>query len=332
MADCHLDHGTHNLWADGAWERATSAIAEGGYYAALIAGDLFHTGQPVPEAVLRCATGLDKMTRAGVKVVMIAGNHEWQRIRSTQMHRPPNLIYNVMDNVTSVIHPEGILLGDDLWVGALPWPAPGSHASVLSQTEDALLLADEAEALDIPKIVVCHAAVEEAMHWHGSEAEMCTASTPSETVSLEALDQEVFTQVTMGHIHNRQSLSPTCSYVGGLEAFTFADENRIGAWSSFELVDETAPEFGWLETKMDCGRHRFKTVDVDADLSTVEAGTLIRVRIKDGQSRFDFNESQIEKYGLLFGSWKDERSDAEVDLLAEHKADDEPLNMPVSYG
>ena len=332
LADCHLDHGTHRRWVDGAygaWEHATNDIAEGGYEAAVIVGDLFHTGKPIPEAILRCMAGLRRMTEAGVPVVIVAGNHEWLQVRATELHRPPTLLFNEMDDVTAVIQPEGIWVTPDLWVAALPWPAPGSHASVMTQAEDALLLADEAVHIDAPKLMGSHAAVREAMPWGGSETEMCSASTPTSTVALNDLDiPDAFSHVSLGHIHNRQSLSQTCSYVGGLEAFTFIDEGRTGAWSSLELIDPTDPSFGWLERKMDCGHHQFATVGLEDDLSGLEPGTMVRVRILDGESRFGFDESQIAENGLAFAGWKDERSDAETDVDMPSQEDEEkPLDM-----
>ena len=329
LADCHLDHGTHRLWADGAWEQATNDIAEGGYEAAVIVGDLFHTGKPIPEAMLRCMAGLRRMTEAGVPVVIVAGNHEWIGVRSMELHRPPTLVFNEMDDVTAVIQPEGIWITPDLWVAALPWPAPGSHASVMTQAEDALFLADEASRIDAPKLMGCHAAVKEAMLWGGSETEMCSASTPTNTVGLKDLDiPDAFSHVSLGHIHNRQNLSQTCSYVGGLEAFTFIDEGRIGAWSSLELIDPTDPSFGWIERKMECGHHQFATVGLADDLSGLEPGTMVRVRILDGESRFGFDESQIGEHGLVFAGWKDERRDAEIDVeMPLLEDEDKPLDM-----
>ena len=328
LADCHLDHGTHRLWADGAWERATRAIAEGGYYCAVVAGDLFHTGKPLPEAMLRCVAGLRLMADAGVHVVVIAGNHEWIGIRSIESHRPPTLLLNEIPGVTAVIQPEGLRIGDDLWLGALPWPAPGAHHSGFTQAEEAKWLAEEASGLTIPKLVVAHAAVGEAMDWcGGSEQEMCSASTPTHTLSQNDLDYpDVFGHTAIGHFHKRQSLSPTCGYVGGLEAFTFADENRIGAWSSFELAEDNTWS-DWIESRMECGLHRFATVAMGDDLSALDEGTIIRVRIKDGESRYDFDISDAEEAGLLFSSWKDERREVEAETPEQSAVDDAPLVM-----
>ena len=89
LADCHVDHGVHQRWASTAWKRATTDIANETFDVCVVAGDLFHTGKPVSEAVMVCVDGLKTMTAAGVQVLVVAGNHEWIRVRSRDAHRPP---------------------------------------------------------------------------------------------------------------------------------------------------------------------------------------------------------------------------------------------------
>lgn len=59
-----------------------------------------------------------------------------------------------------------------MWIGGLPWPGPGLHAVGMTQGMQAEFLADEAENADAPTLLVGHAAVGEAMKWHGSEVEV----------------------------------------------------------------------------------------------------------------------------------------------------------------
>lgn len=105
LADCHIDHGVHGEWADGAWDNATRTIADEGFDAAVVAGDLFHTGKPSTEAMLRCASGLRRMTEAGTQVLVIAGNHEWSGVKATEGHRPPVMLFEDIDGVTALITP-----------------------------------------------------------------------------------------------------------------------------------------------------------------------------------------------------------------------------------
>ena len=298
LADCHIDHGTHRLWADGAWEQACADIAAGGYVAAVVAGDLFHTGRPSAEALMRCVQGLRCMTRAGVRVVIVAGNHEWIGVRAALQHRPPTAVLDELPDVVAVTQPAGLHVCDGLWVAALPWPAASMAGQ---QPQHALRLAEQATHVDAARLAVGHAAIVEAVRWPGSEAEL-SAAPPAATAALADVDHpDVFERTLLGHFHTPRALSPTCGYVGGLECFTFADEGRVGGWVSLDRVGG-----GWVPTFVEAGKHRFETIDMDTDLAAVAAGTVVRVRVRAGQSRLDFDSGAVAKAGLRFAGFYDE--------------------------
>ena len=305
LADCHIDHGAHGHWADPAWRAATTEIAKNGFDAAVVAGDLFHTGRPSAEAMLRCAEGLRNMASAGVRVVLIAGNHEWAGVRAVDRHRPPLLMFEEIDGVTALMEPQSCRVGD-AWIGCLPWPAPGAHEAGMTQAQEALLLADEAERiLDGPTLLVAHAAVGEALPHPGSEIEIApAAATSSLTAHLADLDLEPFDRIALGHVHSRLALTETCGYVGSLEAFTFIDEGRVGGFSEFR---HGGGGEGWEEVWHPAGQRRFATVGIGEDLSTLKEGTIVRVLIADGQSPADMSQQTIEDAGLVFAGWKDDR-------------------------
>ena len=322
LADCHIDHGVHGLWSDGAWERATIDIAEGGYQAAVVAGDMFHSGRPVPEAVLRCIAGIERMTSAGVRVLVIAGNHEWIGVRAKDRHRPPTEVLGEIGEtpgVTSVSHPRGVRLCDGLWVAALPWPVPGRHPHSVAQPDAAARLAEEAGSVDGARLAVAHAAVG-GFRLSGSETEMAALSATA-TAELSDLDVPgAFERTVLGHYHGRQALSPTCGYVGSLEAFTFADEGRTGGWSSLQHDGD-----GWVETFVPAGTQKFVTVDSGTSIDTLEPGTVVRVAIRDGESRWDFDLSGLRGAGMRFAGFHDLTVGVPADVEAPATAG--PLNM-----
>ena len=306
LPDCHLDHGKHGRWADIAWKRACTEIAEGGYTAAIGGGDLFQTGRPSMEALVRCLQGIEQLVEAGVEVILIAGNHEWQGVKAAQHHHSPVSVLDKMPDITAVTHPQGLYVGDDLWVAALPWPAPGMAGS---QPEHALRLAEEATNVDAARLAVSHASVAEAILWPGSEVELTTAP-PAATARLADLDHpDAFERTLMGHFHTPRRLSPTCSYTGSLECFTFADEGRVGGWTSLERIDNR-----WVETFVEAGQSRFETINMDRDLSDVPAGTFVRVRVQAGESRLDYDSAAVEAAGLSFVGFYDE---AATDVAVE---------------
>ena len=259
-------------------------------------------GRPEPEAVLRCIAGIERMIAAGVRVLVIAGNHEWRGVKVSALHRPPTEVLGkigAMSGVIAVSHPRWVHLCDGLGVAALPWPAPGRHANRVSQPEAAARLAEEAGRFDGVRLAVAHAAVG-GFRLSGSETEMAALSATA-TAELSDLDvPDAFERTMLGHYHGRKALSPTCGYVGSLEAFTFADEGRVGGWSSLEHDGD-----GWVETFMPAGVQKFVTLNSDTPIDTLEAGTVVRVAIRDGESRWDFDLSGLHDAGMRFTGFHD---------------------------
>lgn len=326
LADCHIDHGIHGFWAIEAWQNATRHIAETNHDVCVIAGDLFHHGHPTSEAIMSVLDGLATMTDAGVEVVVVSGNHEWIRVRTREKHRSPIPILGQIEGVTTAIEPKGVRVGD-LWVGALPWPAPGAHSSGLTQSEQVEWLAEEAADVTGPKLVAGHVGVTEAMKWPGSESEMAALQEASKHVSASELDDvDTFGAVCLGHIHKRMDLTDTVGYVGSLEAFTFIDAERVGGFSSMEWEDYGDGWGGaWSNTFVPVGVRRFATVTVWDDLSDYEPGTLIRLKLEPEDSRLDFDADAAEDAGLLVVETVDKRAVAVADEEAEQIAESEPL-------
>ena len=324
LADVHLGHKTHAQASDGtnaaAWQTATKQVADRGYDACVIAGDLFHNGRPVPEDLLLCYEGLIRMVDAGCDVVIVTGNHEWIGVNSLNRHRPPSMLMSEIAGVSAHISGKGLWLADSVWLSTLPWTAPGAHMPMMIQSEYAEMLADTATDFDAPKLMVGHAEVDEALPFRGSEAEMC-ANPHSGSIRQADIDYpDGYGLGVLGHIHNPTQMSSSLRYVGSLEAYTFADENRVGAWLSLEL-DNNKPH-GWRTEHVQCGANRFATINMDEDCSDLSAGTRVRVRIRDGESALSFDESEIAEQGLVFAGFKDERSEREASQEQDAAADD----------
>ncbi len=308
LADCHLDHGRHNgQWNDTAWNAAIDSIADGGYDACLIVGDLFERGQAAGEAINLAGWSMKRLARAGVPVVYVVGNHEW--IRVPPGHRPASHALGVIDGV-QVAAEAGWVRAGDLSVACLPWPT----AEAEPQPESARRLAELADSHEGPRLAAAHAMVTgaKAMTRHGSEMDLASASTS--TAALGDIDvPQAFSRTLLGHVHRRQNLSETCSYVGSIDRITFADEGQKRGYSELVWDDENR---AWSETLIEVATREFRTLAPGDPLDGLDKGTFIRLDLDKGDQG-DFDWKQARRLGLRICSPTGGKTAIDYDSAAE---------------
>lgn len=316
LADCHIDHGVHGRWNTRAWKQACVSICDMDVDLVVLAGDFFQRGNPPGEAVSLAADGLRLLTGtdrgAGVPVVYLQGNHEWAGVDTSRRHRPASSALDGIPGVTVVSEPMAIRVGE-LWLTALPWPIPGSGAATIDRHEGRMArLADMSCETDGPRLAVAHAAVSGVGHplARGSELDLAV-QTNEWTIPLSDIDMpDAWPHISLGHIHKRQSLSDTCSYVGSLEAFSFADEGQRKGFSLLEWHDT-----GWDETFVEVGVRKFRTLpasDVIAgDYGSLEEGTLVRVVMESGITRPEIDLGALRDAGMKVVRVIKQRSDTD---------------------
>lgn len=303
LADCHIDHGHHELDAITAWTDACRWIAEERVDIAIIAGDMFQDGKTSGETLNIAGDGLEEITKAGVPVLIVLGNHEWYKSpmpRTAADRFLPVHFLGRLPRVKVVTDPQIVTVPNtDLRIAALPWPRPGDPDDV--QAEAAQRMSDQLNDHNGPRICVAHAAVSGAktVTKTGSERDLWTF-TKEPVVPVGALDiPEAFGHTALGHIHRRQNLTPTCSYVGSNEAFTFADENQTKGFSLFEWDDRRRR---WDETQIPVGVHRFVTVTIGDDMPDDLENTHVRLHVPAGLGVDDVTEAR-ELIRLNGGNW-----------------------------
>ena len=296
ISDGHLDHGVHGLWNIQAWQRACKTIIAEQHDACVVGGDLFNTGNPTGEAILQAAIGMRRMVEAGVAVVYVCGNHEWIDVDVSRGHRPAAMALNEIDGVTVAIKPKVLALESGLHLALMPWPAPamGSEDSHLDAIRRVI---DACDDIDEPCLAIAHAAVAETK-LRGSELELA-ALTREWTVPRSEIDvPEALGHTALGHIHQRISLSPTCGYVGAMEAITFADEGQDKGFSVLSLDGDE-----WHEELEIVGHRRFATLqldDIDQQIERLDEGAIVRVEIPEGAHDDDVPLSIISDAGLVY--------------------------------
>ena len=295
IPDGHLDHGVHGLWNIEAWRRACKRIIAERHDVCVVGGDLFHTGNPKGEAIRQAAIGMRRMADAGVTVVYVCGNHEWIGVDVSRGHMPAAMALNEIDGVTVVIKPKALRVEPGICLALMPWPAPelGSEASHMESIRRIIEVCGEQ---DDPCLAIAHAAVAETK-LRGSEIELA-ALTREWTVARSEIDvPEVLGHTALGHIHQRVALSPTCGYVGSMEAITFADEGQDKGFSVFSLH-----RGGWHEDLAVVGRREFATLqlsDIDDQIERLGEGAIVRVEIPEGARDEDIPLQLIKDAGLV---------------------------------
>lgn len=281
LADSHIDHGVHGLDGADAWSAATDWIVDHQPDLVVVAGDMFHTGRPNGVALNRAAAAFERIAKADVATLVIAGNHEWIGAKAAATGRClPIEAFSGLPKVKVVRSPAAVGVGD-LKVAALPWPEPGQHAD--SVTAAAGTLAEKLAGHDGPRVCVAHAAVQGAsvVTRRGTELDLWRfADEP--VVPLADIDiPEAFTHTVLGHVHRRQSLSSTCGYVGSTEALGFADAGQV---KGFSVLDWDDSRQRWNETLVPVGVHEFATIDIGGDgewadaLDRLREGSHVRLR------------------------------------------------------
>src|SRR5438105_10037455 len=271
----------------------------------VFAGDIYKTRDPTPTHQREFARRIHRLTAAGIKVVIVAGNHDIPlsagRATSVDIFRalevPSVVVARSMG--THLIQTE---VGP-VQVIAFPWSV---RSAVLAQPEfknhtiaelnqtmielNRAKLAKEAEALDpeMPAIVVGHAHLFGAKI--GSERLLTMGSDPMS--ALATFDIPGIDFIALGHIHKHQALSyanPKVVYAGSIDRVDFGEQDEDKGWVYVEIPAKRQAEWEFRKVKA----RPFLTIEamVESDNATEDvvraiarvadqlADAVVRVRI-----------------------------------------------------
>ena len=281
MADCHIDHGVGGLDAKGAWRAAWQYVAETKPDLAIVAGDLFHDGEPSAAALNYAGDGFSLAARSEVPVLLIAGNHEWIRVERETKKSLPIEVYSSYPNVRVIKTPKLVRVKEDLMIAAIPWISPQCG---LADTLTAINgFAKQLSSFQGARLLAGHAFIKGGER--GTELELIAAMGHEPLIPLSVIDQPAaFGHSVLGHIHNRQNLSQSCSYVGSTDRLTFADEGKPRGISDFTWNDNNKR---WTETLVPVAQHKFRTYIIGVDdppssKEELDPNTQVRLQVPIG--------------------------------------------------
>lgn len=199
----------------------------------LISGDVFHRINPNPDDFVFFGEQIGRMTKLGIKVVIIAGNHDKPKVRG-KLH-PLNALKKAnapnFDFFQSTPRKPLVLdvKGKKVGVFPLPYIDPSSlyneevkYDRFLNNRVRVMLESDEAKHLDY-KILMAHLTLSRAKKKNIS---MLYYKDPS--VNPDDILASEFDYVALGHIHENQNLRDNVWYSGSIERIDFseADETK----------------------------------------------------------------------------------------------------------
>ena len=247
----------------------------------LFAGDAYKSRDPSQTHQREFARRIARLSREGVPVFLLVGNHDLPHIasRATALDIFPTLS---VPNVTIGDRLDTYIVdtaAGPLQVVALPWirrSAFLAREETRSLTIDEInrqlqervtnLLAWQIQSLDpsLPAILTAHVSLNTART--SSEQSMLLGRDP--VLMQSALARPELDYVALGHIHKRQTLSqnPHVVYSGSLERIDFGEENDDKGFCVIDL-DTTAPRGQRLVDFrfQPVNARRFLTIEVAVD-------------------------------------------------------------------
>lgn len=322
--DSHIDSDTHggvnpHTGLNRAWESHARALAsavdvalEQEASAFVHAGDAFKNGRPSAEAVLLFAETLKPLTRAGVPIVLIDGNHERHLVPTAQRTATANAasILSQFGEVHSVERvPELLRLDNGMQVACLPWlskttvlselgedalnlsPAEGDKAvtvAAMSALESMVRQADE----NAPLILASHVTMDDLSldsltpgHQRGSEMDLMHIFAEP-ILPRECVDNLPFSYAALSHIHARQQMGGKCFYAGSPDRLTMTDADTHKSVNLVTLADDNTLE---SVQKIDTDARAMTRIDLTDDTSSsridaLREGTLVGLVLPPGEA------------------------------------------------
>jgi DNA repair protein SbcD/Mre11 len=226
---------------------------------AVFAGDIYKTRDPTPTHQREFARRIHRLTSAGIKVVMVAGNHDIPlsagRATSVDIFRALEIpsVTVARQLATHVIETKA----GPVQVIAFPWAVrslvlaqPEFKNHTIAELNQAMIdltrarLQSEATALDpdLRTIVVGHAHLFGARV--GAERLLTMGSDPM--YDLQTFDLPGIDFVALGHIHKHQVLnyaSPQVVYAGSIDRVDFGEQDEAKGWILAEVAEKGHAEW-----------------------------------------------------------------------------------------
>lgn len=258
-SDWHIGrtfHRTPTLDAlDAVFDALVAAVDEHGIDVVVASGDIFDSSTPSAEAVRLLDSVLLRLSDAGARVMITAGNHDSPARLGAKAAFAHKAGIHVITDIASIADP--ITIADDhgeVHFYGVPYIEPAlqrhiwTDADAMRSQKDAL-----GYALDIVRgdwqsrggraVVLAHTFAQ------GADGESCDSERDI-VGGVDKVPVEFFTDFTyaaLGHIHGRAELAPNVRYSGAPLHYSFSEANKPrGGWL-VDLDAEGLASVDWID-------------------------------------------------------------------------------------
>ncbi len=245
----------------------------------LFAGDAFKNRDPSPTLQREFARRIVRLSRAGIPIVLLVGNHDLPASATRATHTE---IYRVLE--TPGVHVARdidrfvvVTRSGPLQVVGLPWVTKSTFLAdetfrlkAESDFDQAMggAIADAVRELvseldsNVPSVLLAHVSVQGATF--GFERSIMLGL--DLTLGMDELQPSAFDYVALGHIHKHQQVGirPPAVYAGSPERVDFGEEQEPKGFIDAEILTNDAGERSTSWTFVELPARRFTTVRVDA--------------------------------------------------------------------
>lgn len=247
--------------------------------AVLFAGDAFKNRDPSPTLQREFARRIVRLSRAGIPIVLLVGNHDLpassHRATHTEIYRvleTPGV--HVVRNIDNVVVDTA---SGPLQVLGLPWVTKSTFLAdeafrikAESDFDQAMggAIADAVRQLvseldpALPSVLLAHLSVQGATF--GFERSIMLGL--DLTLGMDELQPAAFDYVALGHIHKHQQVGtrPPAVYAGSPERVDFGEEQEAKGFIDLEILEDEQGERTTSWTFVELPARRFTTLRVDA--------------------------------------------------------------------
>lgn len=247
--------------------------------AVLFAGDAFKNRDPSPTLQREFARRVVRLSRAGIPIVLLVGNHDLPSVEARATHTE---VYQVLETpgVHVCRHIDAVQIdtaSGPLQVVAVPWVTKTTFLAneafriMADENLDAAMGNAVSTALrrliadldpTLPAVLLAHLSVQGASY--GFERSIMLGN--DLTVGVDDMQASAFDYVALGHIHKHQQVhaQPPAVYAGSPERVDFGEEHEAKGFVEVEInVDSDAGRSTtWRFVELPA--RRFFTLRVDA--------------------------------------------------------------------
>lgn len=223
----------------------------------IFSGDAFKTREPSPTHQREFAKRIKKLTKAGIEVVLLVGNHDTGNAAGKANTLD---IYSALETENvHVIREPSLITVKDLQIVGIPWVSRAEFAGIHDKIKELFKKVIPAK----PAIVMAHASVSGAKY--GSERSVMMGG--DFVLDKETLDHPKVAYVALGHIHQRQIIAGTkvpMVYSGSIERVDFGEAKED---KGFEVVTLKETAGKWRATHEHISTNPRKFVEINVDLT-----------------------------------------------------------------